>query len=67
LPIVLHAAALAAPAAAASRKGSMLASLATLAGSLCLRIGVMAAGDASADRPRESLGFATPRNLPRQL
>lgn len=66
LPIVLHAAALVAP-PAASRKGSMLASLATLAGSLCLRIGVMSAGDASASRPRESLGFASPRNLPRQV
>jgi formate-dependent nitrite reductase membrane component NrfD len=66
LPIVLHAAALVAP-AAASRSGSMLASVATLVGSLCLRIGVMSAGDASSDRPRESLGFASPRNLSRQL
>ena len=64
LPIVLHAAGLAGS-ARSSRRGSTLASLATLVGSLCLRIGVMSAGDASANRPRESLGFATPKNLPR--
>ena len=64
LPIVLHAAALAVPAKAA-RRGSVLASAATLVGSLCLRIGVMSAGDQSALRPRESLDFASPKNLKR--
>lgn len=65
VPMTLHAAALAAP-PAASRRGSALGSLAILAGSLCLRIGVLEAGDATALRPRESLGFAQPKNLPRR-
>ncbi|MBN8901355.1 MAG: hypothetical protein J0H57_10015, partial [Rhodospirillales bacterium] len=65
VPMTLHAAALAAP-PAASRRGSALGSLAILAGSLCLRIGVLETGDATALRPRESLGFAQPKNLPRR-
>lgn len=41
-----------------------LASLAILAGSLCLRVGIMEAGDESARRPRDSFRFAKPGNLP---
>ncbi|HEX3347866.1 MAG TPA: NrfD/PsrC family molybdoenzyme membrane anchor subunit [Acetobacteraceae bacterium] len=43
---------------------SKLGSLAILAGSLTLRISVMAAGDESALRPQDSFRFAKPRNVP---
>jgi len=32
---------------------------------LCLRIGIMSAGDEPARRPLESVGFASPENLKR--
>jgi protein NrfD len=53
----------------AARRGSVftdLASLAILGGSLCLRVGVMEAGDESARRPQDSFRFAKPANLPRK-
>jgi len=42
-----------------------LASLAILAGSYCLRTGVMEAGDESARRPQDYFRFAKPENLPK--
>jgi len=39
--------------------------MATLAGSLCLRVGVLEAGDESARRPQDGFRLAKPRNLPR--
>ena len=42
-----------------------LASLAILAGSFCMRAGVMQAGDESARRPQDAFRFAKPTNLPR--
>ncbi len=42
-----------------------VASLATLAGSLLMRVSVMAAGDKSAADPNISMRFAQPENLPR--
>jgi formate-dependent nitrite reductase membrane component NrfD len=44
---------------------SDLASLAILAGSFCLRTGVMEAGDESARRPQDYFRFAKPGNLPK--
>jgi len=44
---------------------SDLASLAILAGSFCLRTGVMEAGDESARRPEDYFRFSKPGNLPR--
>ncbi len=63
LPLGLHAASL----TLARRPGavSSLASLAVLAGSLMLRVSIMAAGDESASRPDISFQFAQPKNLPR--
>ena len=63
LPIGLHLAAL-----AVGRRGSLLsqlASVATLAGSLCLRVGVLEAGDESVRRPQDGFRLAKPHNLPR--
>ncbi len=60
LPLALHLAG-----AAVVRRPARLASIATLLGSFCLRIGVMSAGNESARRPRDSFRFAQPRNLPR--
>ncbi len=60
MPLALHLAG-----AAVVRRPARLASIATLLGSLCLRIGVMSAGDESARRPGDSFRFAQPRNLPR--
>jgi formate-dependent nitrite reductase membrane component NrfD len=51
-------------AALALGRDSRVANLAILAGSLLLRVSVMAAGDASAARPEVSFRFSTPRNLP---
>jgi protein NrfD len=44
---------------------SDLASLAILAGSYCLRTGVMEAGDESARRPQDYFRFSKPNNLPK--
>ena len=44
---------------------SPVAALATLAGSLLLRVSIMQAGDASAARPEVSFRFSQPENLPR--
>lgn len=64
LPLALHAAAgLAGPRTA--RVLGDTANLATLAGSLLLRVSIMAAGDVSAARPDISLRYAQPDNLPR--
>jgi hypothetical protein len=47
-----------------ARKLSKIASVAALAGSLVMRIGVMRDGDESAVRPAISMRFAQPDNLP---
>ena len=47
-------------------KLSALAAVAGLAGSLLLRVSIMAAGDRSASRPEISFRFSQPRNLPRR-
>ncbi len=62
MPLGLHAASL----ALARRPGNLsnLASLAVMAGSLLLRVSVMAAGDESANRPEVSFRFSQPENLP---
>lgn len=44
---------------------SQIASIATLAGSLCMRVGVMQAGDESAQRPGDAFRLAKPGNLPK--
>ena len=63
LPMALLAASVTAP----RRLGavSSLAAAATLAGSLTLRIGFMAAGAASARTPEAAFRLAQPRNLPK--
>ncbi|HEX4261316.1 MAG TPA: NrfD/PsrC family molybdoenzyme membrane anchor subunit [Acetobacteraceae bacterium] len=45
------------------RRPASAASIATLIGSLCLRVGVMSAGDASARNPQDSLRLAQPEHL----
>ncbi len=62
MPLGLHAASL----ALARQPGNLsnLASLAVMAGSLLLRVSVMAAGDESANRPEVSFRFSQPENLP---
>jgi formate-dependent nitrite reductase membrane component NrfD len=47
-----------------SHRLSRLAALATLGGTLLMRVSVMAAGDKSADDPEISFRFAQPDNLP---
>ena len=61
-PIALHAASF----VLSRRPGALsgLASLATLAGSLLLRVSIMSAGDESARRPEISFRFSQPENLP---
>ena len=63
LPLGLHAASLALSRCPNTASG--IASLAVLAGSLMLRVSIMAAGDASASRPEISFRFSQPRNLPK--
>ena len=65
LPLGLHAVSLA---TSRRRPGALsdVASLAVLAGSLLLRVSVMAAGDESAARPDVSFRFSQPENLPRR-
>jgi hypothetical protein len=48
-----------------ARKITTAASMATLAGSLIMRIGIISDGNESAQRPQVSLRFAQPDNLPR--
>lgn len=63
LPLGLYAASLAL--GGRGSRLSSLASVATLAGSLALRISIMGAGDDSANRPEVSFRFASPDNLKR--
>jgi hypothetical protein len=48
-----------------ARKITAAASMAALAGSLIMRIGIISDGDESAQRPQVSMRFAQPDNLPR--
>jgi protein NrfD len=65
LPIGLHAASLAFGRRRPGAAGP-LAAFAVLAGSLLLRVSVMAMGDDSAARPEISFRFSQPENLPRR-
>ena len=61
-PLVLHAASV----VLNRRPGKLsgLGSMATLAGSLLLRVSIMSAGDVAAARPEISFRFSQPENLP---
>jgi protein NrfD len=63
LPMAIHGASLGLQ-PRQSRMAARVASIAILAGSLLLRVSMMAAGDKSADEPQISFRFSQPENLP---